>query len=63
MPELVEIRSRSVSGGHTVAVPQVSVSPYAVITSEKPRSSRIRCSSGTGTMVAPVTASRTEDRS
>ena len=40
-----------------------SVSPYAVSTVPKLSSARIRSTSATGTMAAPVTASRRLDRS
>lgn len=54
--------SASSSAEQTVTVPQVSVSPYAVSTSGK-SSARILRTRATGTSEAPVTASRSDERS
>jgi hypothetical protein len=62
-PEVVAMVSASSPGRHIVAVPVDSVRPYAVRMVSNDSSSRIRRISSMGTTAAPVTASRSEDRS
>lgn len=61
-PQVVAMVSSSSSTEHAVTVPDDSVSPYAVTTCGN-SSDLIRRTSATGTSAAPVTASRSDDRS
>ena len=62
-PDVCEMVSGSSSGRQIDTVPVDSVSPYAVTMVWKVSSSRIRRIISTGTAAAPVTASRSDERS
>ena len=62
-PEVCEMVSGSSSGRQIDTVPVDSVSPYAVTMVRKVSSSRMRRIISTGTAAAPVTASRSDERS
>jgi hypothetical protein len=53
----------SSSGRHIVPKPLASVNPYAVSTMSMSSSDCIRSISTTGTVAAPVTANRSDDKS
>ena len=61
-PHVVATSSAGSPSRHIVTT-TASVMPKAVTTWSMPRSSRIRSISTTGTTAAPVTASRSDDRS
>ena len=62
-PDQLAIVSGSSSWRHIAVVPVVSVSPYPVMIVSNVISSRSRSMSRTGTAAAPVTVSRSDDRS